>query len=620
MTFKKRITAIVLLLTIIIGLFSSCKTDEQDNKDNTITINMWASGVDQIASALEKKFPEINFVFNEYSGANNSLYHKKLLQRGEGGDIFLYTTFYNDTDAPKYLVDLSGYPFLANFDKAILSTLDVGGAIYQIPGPISVRYLAVNKTLFDDRGWKIPENFDELVDVCNQIHEEAPDIVPLGLGSEGMGFVWTQVTSYSQMGYLDTAEGSEAEQSFREGNSSFGDAFGEGLDMVCQLIDAGAFLPNKFSDVWDVSPKHMGDRQAAMCYVMSSNALHSKLFSGQAKGDEEFGKYNDDEFVVLPLYGKNSKNKGLILGTTNTWGINKRLEAVENEKKLENALRILEYISTEEGQLAIRSDPATIPANKNLIAEDIPEFMKNLWNDNTNSIKTFFLYTGYEHIMVETGQILANAMYKGDSTGVKQEFIRVADTLNHEFLNGESSSAAFGYAEDDISVEQTRKISCEAFQRTAKADFAIVSESGIKNGAVNKNGLAGRLFKGDIVSESINVIIAAINVNVVSVSLTGSEIRQMLENGKPVPNADGVNEVFKYWSSGLDITNEDGEITKITVNGSELDESASYKVAMLEKDYSDGFEENHKIVDTGVSITESLGGYFSQQGVIKAEN
>lgn len=614
----KKIIATALIVCMLCCTLSGCVDFKKANEDNTITINMRSSLTSHIMKALEEKFPDINFVVNEYSGANTSRYHKELLQRGQGGDIFFYTTFYNDKDVDKYLVNLSGYPFLGNFDKAILSTLDVNGAIYQIPGPINVRYVAVNKTLFEEKGWKIPENFDEVVAVCKQIRKEEPEITPLGIGAEGMGFMWSLVTSYAQMGFLDTAEGRAAEQGFRKGTVSFGDAFDEGLDMVGQLIDAGAFMPDKFIRTWDITPKQMGDREVAMCYIMSPGVFHTELLSGEAKEESIFGKY-DDEFVALPLYGKNKKNKGLILGTTNTWGINKSLEEKGNEKKLENALRILEYISSEEGQLAIRSDPASIPAIKDLNTDDIPEFMRDLWNDSTNSIKSFFLYTGYEHIIIETGQVLVDAMREGSSDGMKEKFVSIADKLNSEFLNNQSSSFSFGYAEDDLSVEQTREVSCEAFRTVAGADIAIASEGGRKNGTINGIGLAGRLFKGDIVGESLTVIVALKNTNVVSLLMTGKEIREMLESGKVIDNDYGAPESFTYWASGVDVVKKDGRIISIKINDKEIDDAAMYKVAMLNGDYSEEFARNHEITDTGVDILDALGNYFKSQGTIKVD-
>ncbi len=590
---------VLLILGIVVGIFS-VSVYKRKCEDNTLTITVCRNSALRITEALEKEFPDINFVVNQYSGCNNSLYLKELLKRGKAGDIFLYTTFYNDTDAPTYLVDLSGYPFLTNYDKGILSILDVDGAIYQIPGPITVRYVLVNKTLFEKNGWKIPENFEEMVTVCKQIREDMPEIAPLGLGMLGQGFAWSLVTSYAQMGFLDTAEGQAAEKGYLQGRESFEKAFGEGLDMVGKLIDAGAFMPDRFMDTWDVTPKQMGNREAAMCYVMGANASYTPLISGQAKGNPEYGKYSADDFVVLPMYGKSEKNRGLILGTTNTWGISKYLEEKGNEKKLKNALRVLEYISSEEGQNAISQDPAAIPALKNLKSEDIPEFMRNLWNDNTNSIKSFFLYTGYEHMLSETAQILIDAMAESSSEGMKDEFIALADQLNEEYLQSQMSSAAFGYIEDDMSVKQTRKISCEAFRAAAEADMAIASESGIKNDIINPYGLSGNLFKGSVTSESLTLIVAAQNVNVEYVYLTGKEISNMQKQGKHIKNEDGEEASFDYW-----------------ISGDNIDSMATYKVAMLEGDYSQEFADNHEIIDTGVGILEALENYFRNIGEIK---
>lgn len=614
-----KIIATVLILCIFVGIQTGCSISKKIKDDNTLTLTMMSSSVPQILGALREKFPDIKFIVNEYAGCNFSCYQKEQLVRGEAGDIFFYTTFYNSNDASTYLVDLSGYPFLANYDKAILSFLDVEGAIYQIPGPITVRYIAVNKTLFEEKGWKIPTNFDEMVAVCKQIRKEAPEIAPLGLGMTSMGYIFTPVTSYAQMGYLDTTEGKITEQNYRLGTASFGDAFGEGLDMVCELIDAGAFMPEKFTNNWDVSPKQMGDREAAMCYIMGSSALHTQLFSGQAKGNPDYGEHSDDDFVVLPLFGRNAKNKGLILGASNTWGISKYLEEKGNEKKLKNALRVLEYVSSEEGQLAIRSNPAAIPAIKDLKSDDVPEFMRNLWNDSTNSIKSFFIYTGYEHMIIDTAKLLSDAMYTGSTKGLKEEFIRIADQANYEFLHQQTLSSSYGHLEDNFSVEDTRRVSCEAFRATAETEIAIASEGGIKNGISNNNGLAGKLFKGDILNESLTIIVANKNTNVVSVFMTGKEIREMLENGKVIMNADDVTEAFTYWASGANVSRKNGRVTGIKLNGKTLDDTSTYKVAMLNGDYSEEFANSHEITDTGVNILDALGSYFKSKGTIKIE-
>lgn len=591
----KRTMAGLLVLCLIISLFSSCA--KQNNSDNnTLHITLISQSAPQISAALHAKFPDINFEITEYPGSNFSGYQKERLLRGEAGDIFFYTTFYNSNDAKKHLVDLSGYPFLTNYDRAILSYLDVDGAIYQIPGPITVRYVAVNKTLFEEHGWEIPDNFNDVVDVCKQIRREAPEIVPLGLGMASPGYVFTPVTSYAQMGYLDTAEGKEAEKNYRLGTASFGEAFGEGLDMMSELIDAGAFTPEKFEKTADIQPEQIGNREVAMCYIMSSDPRHTQLFSGNAKGDPAFGKYSDDEFVTLPLYGRSQKNKGLILGTSSTWAISKKLEEHGNEKKLKNALRVLEYISSEEGQLAIRTNPSAIPAIKDLKSSDVPEFMRTLWNDSTNSIKSFFIYTGYEHMMIETAKILSSAMYARSSKGLKESFIEKADELNQEFLSGSMAKSAYGYSKSDLSVKDSRQLCCMAFKKTAKADIAIASEGGRKNSVENPNGLAGNLFSGDITPESLTILVMSKTLNVVSTQMSGREIKDLLKKGKVLGG-----ESFTYWSSGI----------------KSFDDHTVYTVAMPDGDYSNEFAKTHEFVDTGINTIDSIAKHIKALEIIE---
>ncbi len=613
---KGKLIALVLVLAMLIGLLTACSGSKDPvDAENSLTINISSSMVPFTMPSLKEKFPDINFVVNEYPGSNASRYLRGMLANGEGGDIFYYTTFLNDDDVRNYLVNLSGYAFLSNLDKGILTTLDVDGSVYQIPGPITVRYMIANKTLFDEHGWKMPEKFSELVAVCRQIHEEAPEIVPLALGTAGLGYVFTPMTSYAQMGFLDTAEGKKVEKNYRLGIASFGDGFSEGIDMVGELIDAGAFDPVKFERCWDVPYTVLGNREAAMGFIMGGNVDMTKLITGEAKGDPAYGEYSSDEFVVFPYFGKNEKNKGLILGASNTWGINKRLEEKGNEKKLQNALRVLEFLTTEEGQLAVRTNQSTIPATKEVSSESVPGFLRELWNDNANSIKTFFLYTGYEHMMVETAQVILEAMKKGSAEGMRDEVIRVADSLNEVFLSGANDSLPMGYVEDNLTVEQTRRLSCEAMAATMGTSIGIASEGA----ADNRFGLAGKLFKGDVVQDVLTMIVCTGKSHVVSVPVTGAEIKAMLENGKVLKNEDGTETVFKYWSSGLDIAVKDGRITELKLNGSPIEDAAVYKVAMPDGDYSDEFMNSHEIENSGVDLLDSLSEYFSLLGTIKAD-
>lgn len=608
----------ILLLSVLVLTSCEKKTTETVNDDNSLTINVSYTAYDGIMQHLVSQFPDINFVVDEFAGVNMSRYLKNKLYSGQAGDLFFYTTFLNDNEVADYLLDLSSYVFISNYDKGILSTLDVNGAIYQVPGPISIRLIGVNKTLFDEHGWKIPNNFNELVAVCKQIATEAPEITPLAYPMKNKGLLFTPVTTFAQMGVLDSLQGQKDELAFRQGTGSFGTAFGEGLDMLGQLIDAQAFKPERYTNNSGIPASVLGNREAAMCFVTSLSTAYSDLFSGNAKNNPNCGTYVDDNYIVLPIFGMLEPNKGLSLGTSNTWGINKRLGEKGNEKKLENALRVLEWLSTEEAQLAIRGSDSMIPVSKNLTSDSIPNYMKQLWNDPTITIKKFFMYTGYEHIMVETANIVEKALYAGSSDGMKESFIALADELNQEFLSNTELITDIGTVEEDISIEQSRKLTLEAMKTLKGTDIAIASEAGRKNTVFNRVGLAGYIFKGQLFADCMTLLFSA-DANIVTLSLSGAQIKELLQNGKVQQDENGNTATFDYWSSCKQTRNKEGKITSLTVNGQQLKDENLYTVSMMSNDYTDLFASQHELTDTKVKMSVALEQYFRVHNKITPE-
>lgn len=62
-------------------------------------------------------------------------------------------------------MDISGYNFVGNYESSLLNQYDVDGAIYMLPGPVIIRSMVYNKTLFEEKGWQAPSTHGQLVDL-----------------------------------------------------------------------------------------------------------------------------------------------------------------------------------------------------------------------------------------------------------------------------------------------------------------------------------------------------------------------------------------------------------------------------------------------------------------------
>ncbi|MEG1779404.1 MAG: extracellular solute-binding protein, partial [Oscillospiraceae bacterium] len=78
------------------------------------------------------------------------------------------------------LLDLSAMPFTSNYNISKLNEISRDGKLYYLPGPSQIRGIVYNKTLFAEKGWEVPTDFDGFISLCKQI--EATGIRSLQLG------------------------------------------------------------------------------------------------------------------------------------------------------------------------------------------------------------------------------------------------------------------------------------------------------------------------------------------------------------------------------------------------------------------------------------------------------
>ena len=88
---------------------------------------------------------------------------------GIGGDINY--SYYVDADI---LADVSDYPGMADIKQSyidILESLEIvpTEGTYGVPYVANAAGILYNKDMFEEHGWEIPESWDELIDLCEEI-------------------------------------------------------------------------------------------------------------------------------------------------------------------------------------------------------------------------------------------------------------------------------------------------------------------------------------------------------------------------------------------------------------------------------------------------------------------
>ncbi len=355
---------------------------------------------------------------------------------------------------------------------------------------------------------------------------------------------------------------------------------------------ANAFNPESYIAESNVD-KEVLNGKMAMYYSFGGVR---KFFNVEAENGTEY------EFGLLPFYGINDGDMVVGFNGSSMWSLNKDLGKKENKKKLENALRFMEWVVSAEGQELARNGRGQMPVTKDFT--DYDPRIEELLNLSEDGYMAYGAYTGYEHMLVEAGTVIMDAMFAGNTDGMREEVVKVADELNKSYTKNGVLGASYCELKEDINEAETAQLMADMLQSSAMGDFTLITHTGVKNGVTNEMGAAGKLYAGLINDARILVINASRVYNATTIELTGAEVRELLEKGKETYSEDKTvttPEYFDYYWSGLDVTMKNGKVTSMKLNGKELEDSATYKVVFSQEDYAKKYAEKAVVSETLVS-------------------
>lgn len=155
---------------------------------------------------------------------------------GIGGDIN-YSYFVE----AEILADVSDYEGLQNINQAYL---DIDEALELVPtdGTYAVPYVAnaagvlYNRDMFAEHGWEIPENWEELIALCDEIKAEG--VLPFYFGFKD---TWTCLAPWNAMA-VDLSPADTTKQVNR-GETTFAKEYREVSEKYLKLLDYGPSDP-----------------------------------------------------------------------------------------------------------------------------------------------------------------------------------------------------------------------------------------------------------------------------------------------------------------------------------------------------------------------------------------
>ena len=568
------------------------KETEEGRTQITVLVKH-AFAINTFEKMVEEKFPNIDIVqVGNFSSDIGAEEYSARLEHDDLTDIVM--TWPLDVGREYWedrLMDLSGMSFTSNYNTSMLNQVSNGGKLYYLPGPAQIRGIVYNKTLFKEKGWEVPHDYEGFIKLCQTI--EASGIRSLQLGFKNPEVFDTAFDGFAYASSFSTLQDAQWLNEYNNGKGSFGDQYSKAIDTFEDLSKAGVFKKSDLDVNYQEREKMIFNRQCAM---IEDSVLVARM------GHD----YNGctDEFGLMPFFNEAKDADWARLYMVCYIGLNKHLAESANKEKFELVKQIMEYISTDEGQDALIGDTGGMFSSlKGSSLPDVPEI-----SDLVTTLKEgrFAIFPEFRNAQGTLRSCLADLL-RGDIT--KTELIKKVDEANKSAVDAPKEEV-LGTATKDFTFIETGNFMCDALAKKSGCEVALYLDNG-KDGLFNGKGITGRFYKGDVTMKDVERISSAFKNGskgeLLKITMKGKDLMKTLEES--IVSRSNKKGWF-YYFSGLKVdinpaAKIGNRIKKVTLaDGTKLEDDKSYSIAIMD----DSVPKEYMITsdNTGVLVKDVL--------------
>ncbi len=359
---KQYLIALLLGVFLTTTVLSGCGQSKKEvsQKDNHLTVYLWENRLmKNIAPYIQKQFPDQDIEF--ITGNNNTDLYSYFEEHGELPDIITVRRF-SEADAQDlqpYLMDFCSYDVVSKYySYALQYYKNSEDEIQWLPICGIPQTLIANKTLFDQYGIKIPKNYKEYAQACQQFYDNGIKPYILDLAEDWSTQEVIQAGAIGEFTSLDGIKWRSSAESSAD-NIKFDAALWKRI-----LSQTSTFLKDSHFTKDDISV----DITTATETFLEGKAA---MFHGYPALMQEFQKQMDAELIRIPFFSQTSDEAFINMTPSLNIAFNKDLE--KNPEKLDIALDVLDCMISEEGQKRIADGSGVISLNT-----DVPTIMEEM--------------------------------------------------------------------------------------------------------------------------------------------------------------------------------------------------------------------------------------------------
>ena len=583
MKYLKCALAMVLLALILCGCGSGSGEDPASGADGAhepLTM-LYSADLNLLKELVAEKYPEIRIEVIPYKGNNWSRFTCDQMITGDMPDI--YNTTYAWTNYPDemkaHLLELSSYDFTDKYDPTLLAQQELDGEVYLLPSRYSIIACAYNKTLFEEHGWKVPESFEEMKELAPEIEKAGVRLAVTNNDAVGYGFQY--MCNLADTIDLTSVKGVQWQRDFLAGKAAAAQGFGEAMDYMEEWVELG-LLQGKDS---------LDGKSAFEVFSEGNTAFAVGVMNRWTQNEDGTG----DVYAPMPYLSRDGSENMFITLPSKFFGLSKRLAEKGNEQKLEDALHVMEVLSTIEGQNSFFGASNTYISSLREWKIDPASPYASCLEEMRSGHTAPLLYVGWAGFLARIGEDALDYLNGGCT---KEYVLEHMDALCQDWLaNG---APVFSEVDRVYDQKETARLVGKIFGDAVGADCALISLSeavgdcSIQNGA----GISGYMMPLPLTDERIiSVIPTGWNGTIQTVTLTGSQVKEHAEKGYTIESGGG-SAVFPY--------------ELVVKGGKELSDDAEYTVVVC------GADEELKTVgniqDSGIKGLQAVKDFFDGNG------
>lgn len=343
---KKAISAVLAASMLAAVILPGCGSDENSGVTEIEILQYKpeaATYFDQVEDQFNATHDDIHLTISSPNDASTILRTRFVREDypdiiGIGGDINY--SYYVDADI---LSDVSDYPGLSDVKQSyvdILENLEITpkDGTYGVPYVANAAGILYNKDMFEEHGWQIPESWDELINLCEEIKSEG--ILPFYFGFRD---TWTCLAPWNSLA-VDLAPADTCKQ-VNAGETTFTDNYREVAEKCLELVSYGPEDP--FAYGYNDACTAFANGESAM-YPIGSYAVPQILSVNPEMNIDSFVTPGNDDPE------KNTLNSGVDLLFAVTAACEHKEEAYE----------VLDFLMEDENIQAYIDDQNAVPCKE----------------------------------------------------------------------------------------------------------------------------------------------------------------------------------------------------------------------------------------------------------------